>query len=109
MTRSQALLAASMVTAVAVAFVVGAGARSGAFGLGSVGFGAGDASVEVPVATAADAPGALQSPPPIATVGTRRAQQDSLERRFERSERRGSDGRRQDFEHERREHDDDDD
>lgn len=68
MTRSQALLAAGVITAATVAFVAGAGARLGAFGFGSDG-----APPDLPAATVIDAAAAPLPPGAIATatVGTR--------------------------------------
>ncbi len=67
MTRSQALLAAGVITAATAAFVVGAGARLGAFGFGSDG-----APPDLPAVTVTDAAAPL--PPDAiatATIGTR--------------------------------------
>jgi hypothetical protein len=90
MTRSQALLAAGVITAAAVAFVVGAGARSGAFGFGGDG-----APPDLPAATVTDAAAAPFQPDAIATttVGTRRegGRRLPFERRGERRERQEND------------------
>jgi hypothetical protein len=90
MTRSQALLAAGLVTVAVVAFVVGTGARLGAFG-----FGSDDIPLDVPAATVTDAAAAPFQPDAIATttVGTRWEGERRLpfERRGERRDRQEND------------------